>query len=201
MVLTDGFLGLVVSLFAVSSAVGVFTPRTGFLISRIMLPCFEFLPKMTRPSDTKKFIILSGASRPMTRVIGSNHYERYETGRRVSLVHRPFERILLARVECLNVFVVESLFVNLDAPAKQYRLWKFLDCKTNGIGCRFEAAIGDLLRALAIAPRIQFGWCIIVKTVHAALQIAGRRYLFERTKYMWGAKGVFYRADKALSFG
>ena len=90
----------------------------------------------------------------------------HETDWRVSLVHRPFERILLARIECLNVLVVESLFIDLDARAKQQQLRKLLDCKTNGIGCRFEAAISDLLRALAIAPRIQFGWCIVVKTGH-----------------------------------
>lgn len=53
------------------------------------------------------------------RALKSAPDERYETDRRVPLVHRPFERILRARVECLNVLVVESLFVNLDACAKQ----------------------------------------------------------------------------------
>jgi hypothetical protein len=61
---------------------------------------------------------------------------------------------LLALIERLNILVVETLFVNLDARAKQQQLWKLLDRKTNGIGCRFEAAITDLLGALAIAPRI-----------------------------------------------
>jgi hypothetical protein len=84
------------------------------------------------------------------------------------LVHRLSERILLARVECLNILVVKSLFVNLDARAKQQQLWKLLDCKTNSIGCGFEAAITDPFRALAIAPRIQFGRYIIIKIVHTA---------------------------------
>lgn len=35
------------------------------------------------------------------------------------LAHWPFERILLARIERVNIFVVESLFVDLDARAKQ----------------------------------------------------------------------------------
>jgi hypothetical protein len=74
---------------------------------------------------------------------------------------------LLARIECLNILVVKSLFVNLDPRAKQQKLRKLFDCKTNGIGCRFEAAIIDPLRALAIAPRIYFGWCILIKIVHA----------------------------------
>lgn len=77
------------------------------------------MPKMTRLTDAKKFMILSGVSRPMTSVSGAITDERYETDWRVSLVHRPFERILLARVECLNVLVVESLLVDLDACAKQ----------------------------------------------------------------------------------
>ena len=74
---------------------------------------------MTRLTDAEKFMILSGASRPMTRVMEVIADERYETDRRVALVHRSFERILLARVECLNVLVVKSLFVDLDACAEQ----------------------------------------------------------------------------------
>ena len=68
-------------------------------------------------------------------------------GRRASLVHQLFERILLARVERLNILVVETLFVNFDARAKQQRLRKLLDRKTDSIGCRFEAAIAWMPKA------------------------------------------------------